>query len=154
MIHPRSRIAKRPKLLTASPILAALLFEFAPTFIMTAIRSLLAEQIPQAEQGRLSGCMAVVDGLACIAATLLFNFLFPATLHVFLPASYLVAAGLLLCPLLATGFAISRPALLLKAQLLLGFQIHPPSSAALERTQEELFGAEIGRFNCTSIAPR
>jgi MFS family permease len=69
-------------------------------FILTGLRAASSRLVEDNEQGKLFSLISVINGIMSIAATLIFNGLYPLTLSFFSGTVFLVVAGLCLIPII------------------------------------------------------
>ncbi|XP_012935892.1 proton-coupled folate transporter isoform X2 [Aplysia californica] len=60
------------------------------------IRAMMSSMVSQDEQGRLFGIVAASESIITLIASVLFNELYPATVHIFPGLCYMLGAGLIL----------------------------------------------------------
>ncbi|XP_041353727.1 proton-coupled folate transporter-like [Gigantopelta aegis] len=63
-------------------------------FPSSGVRSLMSGMVEKNEQGRLFSILAVAENIAALLASLMFNELYPATLHIMPGFCFLLAAGI------------------------------------------------------------
>ncbi|CAJ0580392.1 unnamed protein product, partial [Mesorhabditis spiculigera] len=73
----------------------------ANRFVSTGFRSFTSRLVEEAEQGKLFSLIVLLEGLTALAATSIYNNLYPKTLHIFPGMMILVSAAILLPSLAA-----------------------------------------------------
>jgi len=69
-------------------------------FVSTGMRAICADIVKYADQGKMFSLIALIEGITNLFASLLFNSVYPKTLHFFSGTMFLAVAVILVCPLI------------------------------------------------------